>query len=135
MPARSPAETIVAEIPYLRSELRSVQVEYDSRILDERTARLLRRNLGTILAEEPRSVRLADETIIGEVEDRFAERLNPGDRFLLDGRCLEYRRNGESGLIVEEVLGRPQTPRWTADGWPLSLELARRLYLLRVRAA
>ncbi len=105
------------------------------RILDERTARLLRRNLGTILAEEPRSVRLADDTIIGEVEDRFAERLNPGDRFLLDGRCLEYRRNGESGLIVEEVLGRPQTPRWTADGWPLSLELARRLYLLRVRAA
>ena len=37
MPARSPAGTITAEIPYLRSELRSVQVEYDSRILDERT--------------------------------------------------------------------------------------------------
>ena len=32
MPARSPAETITAEIPYLRSELRSVQVEYDPRI-------------------------------------------------------------------------------------------------------
>ena len=37
MPARSPAGTIAAEIPYLRSELRSVQVEYESRILDERT--------------------------------------------------------------------------------------------------
>ena len=37
MPARSPVETIAAEIPYLRSELRSVQVEYESRILDERT--------------------------------------------------------------------------------------------------
>ena len=37
MPARSPAATIAAEIPYLRSELRSVQVEYESRILDERT--------------------------------------------------------------------------------------------------
>ena len=37
MPARSPAETIAAEIPYLRSELRSVHVEYESRILDERT--------------------------------------------------------------------------------------------------
>ncbi len=32
-----PAETIDAEIPYLRSELRSVQVEFESRILDERT--------------------------------------------------------------------------------------------------
>ena len=30
-------ETIDAEIPYLRSELRSVQVEFESRILDERT--------------------------------------------------------------------------------------------------
>jgi ATP-dependent Lhr-like helicase len=108
---------------------------HEFRILDERTARLLRRNLGTILAEEPRRVRLTDDTIIGEVEDRFAERLNPGDRFLLDGRCLEYRRNDENGLVVEEVFGRPQTPRWTADGWPLSLELARRLYLLRIRAA
>ena len=37
MPARSPAETITAEIPYLRSELQSVQVEYESRILDDRT--------------------------------------------------------------------------------------------------
>jgi hypothetical protein len=37
MPARSPAESVAAEIPYLRRELRSVQVEYDSRILDERT--------------------------------------------------------------------------------------------------
>jgi len=31
------AETIDAEIPYLRSELRSVHVEFESRILDERT--------------------------------------------------------------------------------------------------
>ncbi len=30
-------ETIDAEIPYLRSELRSVQVEFESRVLDERT--------------------------------------------------------------------------------------------------
>jgi hypothetical protein len=37
VPAHSPAETIAAEIPYLRRELRSVEVEYESRILDERT--------------------------------------------------------------------------------------------------
>jgi len=30
-------EAIDAEIPYLRSELQSVQVEFESRILDERT--------------------------------------------------------------------------------------------------
>ena len=105
------------------------------RICDERTAKLLRRNLGTILAEEPRPVRLIDGTPIGEVEEPFADRLNPGDRFLLDGRCLEYRRDEDTALLVEEVIGRPMMPRWGGDGWPLSSELARRLYLLRVRAA
>jgi len=31
------ANSIAAEIPYLRSELESVQVEFDNRILDDRT--------------------------------------------------------------------------------------------------
>ena len=39
VPARSPGVTIAAEIPYLRSELQTVQVEYESRILDERDGR------------------------------------------------------------------------------------------------
>jgi ATP-dependent Lhr-like helicase len=105
------------------------------RVCDPRTARLLRRNVGTILADEPRPVRLLDGTPVGEVEEPFAECLNPGDRFLLDGRCLEYRREEDRALVVDEVLGRPVTPRWGADGRPLSAELARRLYLLRVQAA
>lgn len=105
------------------------------RIVDERTARLLRRNLGTILAEEPRVVRLASGSAVGDVEEPFAERLQPGDRFLLDGRCLEYRRTEGQQLIVEEVFGRPAVPRWSAAGLGLSPELARRLYLLRVEAA
>ncbi len=36
---------------------------------------------------------------------------------------------------MEEVAGRPIVPRWGGEGWPLSTELARRLYLLRVQAA
>jgi ATP-dependent helicase Lhr and Lhr-like helicase len=115
-------------------------------VVDERTARLLRRNLGTILAEETIAVELAaspsmDESVapltltVGEVEEAFAERLNPGDRFLLDGRCLEYRRRHGNALVVEEVMGRPVVPRWGGDGWPLSPELAQRLYVLRLRAA
>jgi ATP-dependent Lhr-like helicase len=105
------------------------------RVRDERTAKLLRRNVGTILADDPRCVRLLDGTAVGEVEEPFAERLSPGDRVLLDGRCLEYRRDDDRALLVEEVVGRPVVPRWGADGLPLSSELAWRLYLLRVRAA
>ncbi len=111
-------------------------------IRDEKTARLLRRNLGSILSEEPRRVRLrgAEDTggkrsLVGEVDEPFAERLRAGDRFLLDRRCLEYRRSEGRDLLVDEVAGRPMTPLWGGAGWPLSAELARRLFLLRARAA
>lgn len=118
-------------------------------VRDARTARLLRRNLGSILAEETTPVHLLqnpDDTTegdgvspgafpIGEVDRPFAEGLQPGDRFLLDGRCLEMRRLEAGTLVVEEAAGRPAVPRWPGDGWPLSTELAQRLYALRVRAA
>lgn len=115
-------------------------------IRDRRTARILLRNLGTILAEEPRPVVLAGNqqseehdtpraAAVGELDEAFAERLQPGDRFLLDGRCLEFRRALGRALVVEEVVGRPAVPRWAGEGWPLSMELARRLYHLRVQAA
>jgi ATP-dependent Lhr-like helicase len=123
-------------------------------IRDGRTARLLRCNLGSILAEETTTVCLmqnaecrmqnaatARGTIghaaipIGEVDRPFAENLQPGDRFLLDGRCLEVCRLELGTVYVDEVPGRPGAPRWANGGWPLSSELAQRLYLLRVRAA
>ncbi len=131
--------------PWLPARLRWQDTQFV--IQDQRTARLLRRNLGTILTEEPRPVRqildqdqepasrLEDRTrLVGEIDDAFADRLQPGDRFLLDGRCLEFRRTEDHALLVQEVVGRPVVPRWTGEGWPLAAELARRLYLLRVRA-
>ncbi len=114
-------------------------------VRDERTARLLRRNLGTILAEETARViaacGLADASakpqaaVVGTVDLAFAERLQPGDRFLLDGRCLQVRHVASGEVQVEEVNGKPMVPRWGGDGLPLSSELARRLFLLRVQAA
>ncbi len=112
-------------------------------ILNSRTARLLRRNLGTILADPVYEVWLSatgpqtTESRIGEVDRAFAERLRAGDRFLLDGRCLQVRslRPEERLLCVEEVAGKPIVPRWGGSGWPLSTELAQRLYLVRVQAA
>src|SRR5262249_44537946 len=67
--------------------------------------------------------------------EAFADRLQPGDRFLLAGRCLEFRGTDGPALLVDEVPGRPAVPRWGTEGLPLSAELARRLYLLRTRAA
>jgi ATP-dependent Lhr-like helicase len=104
-------------------------------LLDERTGRLLRRNLGTILAEEMRTVRCDDGRAVGQVAEPFADRLQPGDRFLLDGRCLELQKTAWNTLIVHDVPGQPVVPRWGSEGLPLSAELARRLYLLREQAA
>ena len=93
------------------------------------------RNLGTILADEPRPVRLADGIPIGTVDEPYADRLQPGDRFLLDGRCLEFRGSTWEGVEVEEVFGRPLVPRWAGDGLALSPELAQQVLALRERAA
>ena len=130
--------------PWLPPRLRGDAGAFSIR--DERTARLLRRNLGTILAEErvavlapfsrdPEGSASPSWQEVGDVDEAFADRLQPGDRFLLDGRCLEFRRREGESVFVEEVAGRPATPRWGGDGWPLSTELARRLFLLRVQAA
>jgi ATP-dependent Lhr-like helicase len=114
-------------------------------IADERTARLVRRNFGTIISEDPCRVRMpraanADDaekrtTAIGEVDEVYADRLQPGDRFMLDGRCLELRQREGKSLLVEEVLGRPEVPRWHGSGPPMSIDLASRICVFRVRAA
>jgi ATP-dependent Lhr-like helicase len=111
-------------------------------IADQRTARLLRRNLGTILTEDACRIALrapteddaANTKPIGEVDLAYAERLHAGDRFVLDGRCLEMKRRESETLIVDEVFGRPQTPRWQGNGVPMPNELARRIYLFRAHA-
>ncbi len=77
---------------WLPARLRGNPEEFTVR--DQRTARLLRRNLGSILTEEPLGVYLVDPTaaeegeepptprLIGQVDLLFAERLQAGDRFL-----------------------------------------------------
>jgi ATP-dependent Lhr-like helicase len=117
-------------------------------IADRRTARLLLRNLGTIIAEDQRLVRIMHPDAhsecstqdsaplpLGQLDEAYADRLQPGDRFLLDGRCLEVKTNDGVGVVVQEMPGRPAVPRWSGDGGPLSPELAGRIYLLRMRAA
>jgi ATP-dependent helicase Lhr and Lhr-like helicase len=83
----------------------------------------------------PQSDALPRSTLVGEVDQIYADRLQPGDRFMLDGRCLEYRGRDGPALLVDEVVGRPQVPRWRGAGAPMSNELASRLYLFRTQAA
>jgi len=111
-------------------------------ILSDSLARLLRRNLGTILAEESRPIRLvieengAQRTLnLGGLDDFYADRLQPGDRFLLDGRCLEYRRREGRNLFVDEIAGYPLAPNWASGSWGRPEDLVRQMYDFRVQAA
>src|SRR5205823_815938 len=65
----------------------------------------------------------------------YADRLQPGDRFVLDGRCLQCRDAGPGDLVVDEVAGRPAVPRWRSEQQLLGPELAWRVHLLRVQAS
>ena len=99
----------------------------------------------SIVNEEPRSILLLlspsqrgkePSTIaVGSLENFYADRLRPGDRFVLDGRCFQFRRTEDHALLVDEVHGSPLVPTWGAAGWDLAPELARRLFLFRVQAA
>ena len=103
-------------------------------IRSRRVVRWFWGNVGTITSEESLRV-LADGTLIGTLEGAYAERLQPGDRFVLDGRALEFRRI--EGLTVQATASGDEAnlPRWTNDRQSLSAELARDLAAFREEAA
>ena len=101
-----------------------------------RVMRWLWQNVGTIHSEETVRVHLKDQEI-GTVESAYAERLQAGDRFLLDGRALAVRRLEGLTLHVEPAGSDDDVrlPRWSSDRQSLSRELAQNLADFRDTAA
>lgn len=102
-----------------------------------RSRRVLRwfwSNVGTISGEE--SVRVvADGIEVGTLEAAYAERLQAGDRFVLDGRSLELVRLDGPIVRARSAGGEADLPRWSSDRQGLSAELARDLARFREDAA
>lgn len=91
-------------------------------------------NVGTITSEE--SVRvLADGVAVGSLEGAYADRLQTGDRFVLDGRALAFEKLAGGVAIARKTAGEPDLPRWTSDRQALSANLAQDLARLRFEAA
>jgi ATP-dependent helicase Lhr and Lhr-like helicase len=91
-------------------------------------------NVGTITSEESVQV-LADGVSIGTLEGAYAERLVPGDRFVLDGRSLEFRRRDGSVIQTRAGGAEPGLPIWHSDRQTLSSELAREVAEFRAKGA
>ena len=102
-------------------------------IRSRRVIRWFWSNVGTITSEE--SVRVqVDGQAIGTLEGAYAERLQAGDRFVLDGRALEFRRMEGLTVHAKATGGEPNLPRWSSDRQGLSAELARDLARFRAGA-
>ncbi len=103
-------------------------------IRSRRVVRWFWGNVGTITSEESCRV-VADGTPVGTVEAAYAERLQPGDKFVLDGRALEFRRIEGTVVHARSSGGEPNLPRWSSDRQGLSPELARDVAEFRAEAA
>ncbi|WP_250847216.1 DEAD/DEAH box helicase [Aquisphaera insulae] len=91
-----------------------------------RSRRVLRwfwSNVGTIVSEESARV-LVDGIAIGTLDGAYAERLVVGDRFVLDGRSLEFVRREGSLVHARCSGGDGGVPVWQSDRQSLSSELA-----------
>jgi ATP-dependent Lhr-like helicase len=103
-------------------------------IKNSRVVRWFWSNVGTITSEESVRVRV-DGHPIGTIEGVYAERLQPGDRFLLDGRSLEFRRLDGVALEARSTGGgEPALPIWTSDRQGLTSQLALELSRFRAEA-
>ncbi|ACS89233.1 MAG TPA: ATP-dependent helicase [Thermococcaceae archaeon] len=82
-------------------------------------------NTGTIPDEAKIEVFTLDKHFIGTVEEEFAERLMPGDIFVLSGRTYEFKKSRANRVYVQPKEGaKPTIPAWFSEMLPLSFDLA-----------
>lgn len=81
--------------------------------------------IGTITSDSEVTVRFLQGKVLGQIEERFVSRLNPGDRFRFAGRILELTRlRGMTAYVKLAGSGTGASPTWAGGRAPLSSELA-----------
>lgn len=91
---------------------------------DKTIAQMHRMSIGTIVSDVMLQVQYLNGGKIGQVEESFASRLSPGDRFTLAGKVLEFVRLRDLKIWVRRATGHKGiVPRWAGGSLPLSDEL------------
>lgn len=88
-------------------------------------------NSGTIPDEFSCDVLTRDGVFTGTLDEKYLERMNKGDVFVLGGQRYRfaYRRGGK--LYVDRTGDRPTIPSWFSEKLPLSFDLG--LHVLRFK--
>ncbi len=82
-------------------------------------------NLGTIPEEANYRVFTDKGGMIGDLSEKFVERLSTRDVFVLGGRSYEYVRTKGMKVFVREATGRkPTVPSWSGEMLPRSFDLS-----------
>ncbi|AWH26164.1 ligase-associated DNA damage response DEXH box helicase [Stenotrophomonas sp. YAU14D1_LEIMI4_1] len=99
------------------------------RVPDRRQALRHRLSIGTISSDGSVRVQFLRGGSLGSVEEQFAGRLRPGDRFQFAGRLLELVQLRDMTAYVRVARGRGDgsVPRWQGGQLPLSMPLGQAL--------
>jgi ATP-dependent Lhr-like helicase len=101
------------------------------RVVGPQVARQYRLNVGTIVEAPMLKVVLGRGRALGEVEEWFAQGLQPGDSFAFAGRLLRFERIRGGLLEVSPAAGEdPKVPVYEGGRLPLTTELAARVRAL-----
>lgn len=97
-------------------------------VKDQRVARQLRMNLGTIVETPLLKVRLRGGAVLGEVEEWFISTLVPGDCFIFAGQTLRFETlDATSAIVSRGGEGDPRVPTYAGSRMPLTTWLAARV--------
>ncbi len=81
-------------------------------------------NVGTIPEEADYQVITESGRHLGQLSDKFVERLKPGDVFVLGAKIHMFLSTRRNRVIVKDATGmRPTVPSWTGEMLPRSYDL------------
>jgi ATP-dependent helicase Lhr and Lhr-like helicase len=97
-------------------------------VSERRIALRHRQSIGTITSDGHINVAYFRGGGLGQVEESFIARLNPGEAFVFAGKTLELVRVRDATAYVRNAAKRSaNVPRWAGGKMPLSTELGRSL--------
>ena len=92
-------------------------------------------NAGTIPDEFVCDVVTRDGSWVGKLDEKYLERMNPGDVFVIGGSKFRFRYRRGGNLYVDPTGERPTIPSWYSERLPLSFDLGMQVLAFKEETA